>query len=312
MSQHIKAISPYIWEGQINFKYKPYDAWSGLGLPTAKSNYPSRILHFLAYKYDLPQLRKSRKEARLRFAQPYSLTFDTFPDYMFYEIIPFLWDVWPSVFDRTIAWLKKHEIKTAIFTSSQVADRVREIFPCMNVLAVTEGIDIEPYKEGKNLSERETDFLQYGREIDAIVKYDFSNINYVSGKDNGKIVFTQEQLYDAIADAKVVAAYPKSWTNPEDAGGIETLTQRYWECMLSRCVMIGHAPKELTDLLGYNPVIELDKSNPDKQLRDVLNNIEEYQALVDKNREMALITGDWKYSMNKVAEWLLEIGYKLQ
>ena len=46
-------------------------------------------------------------------------------------------------------------------------------------------------------------------------------------------------------------------TQPEVAGDIETLTQRYWECMFSRMVMVGHAPQELIDFIGYNPVIEL-------------------------------------------------------
>lgn len=36
-----------------------------------------------------------------------------------------------------------------------------------------------------------------------------------------------------------------------------TLTQRYCECMFSRMVMEGHAPQELIDFIGYNPVIEL-------------------------------------------------------
>ena len=36
-----------------------------------------------------------------------------------------------------------------------------------------------------------------------------------------------------------------------------TLTQRYWECMFSRMVMVGHAPQEFIDFIGYNPVIEL-------------------------------------------------------
>ena len=54
---------------------------------------------------------------------------------------------------------------------------------------------------------------------------------------------------------------------PELAGDIETLTQRYWECMLSRIVMLGHAPQELIDLIGYNPVIEIDKEHVKEPFR---------------------------------------------
>lgn len=304
LMKFVKAVQPYIYEGKINFKHKPYDAWEKLGGQVAESHYPWRPFHRIVYGNDFPVFAQKNNEARLRFVQPYSLTFDTWPDYMFYEIIPFFWDCWPDNFEKVFAWLKRHKIRTAIFTSSQFADMVRVRFPKMNVLAVTEGIDIEPYKMGKKLCERGTDFLQYGREIDSIVRYDFSDIRYVSGKENGTIVFTQEQLYDAIADARVVAAYPKSWTNPEEAGEIETLTQRYWECMLSRCVMVGHAPKELVELIGYNPVIELDKDNPNGQVHDILEHINDYQGLVDKNRGTALKYGDWKYSIVKVMKWL--------
>ena len=117
----------------------------------------------------------SHNEARLRFVQPWTIEFDTFPDYALYEVIPFFWDVWPENFEKTFAWLKRHEVKTAIFTSSQVAEMVKTKFPVMNVLSVTEGIDVETYSEGKQLKDREIDFLEYGRNIDSVVKYGFED-----------------------------------------------------------------------------------------------------------------------------------------
>ncbi len=318
----IKAVAPYIYEGGINFKHKPYEAWVKLGGQIAPAHYPPRWLHGLAFRYELPDWCKSvncqfsivnsHNEARLRFVQPWTIEFDTFPDYALYEVIPFFWDVWPENFEKTFAWLKKHEVKTAIFTSSQAAEMVREKFPDMNVLAVTEGIDVENYSAGKQLKDREIDFLEYGREIDHIVKYSVTDkINYVRGKRNGKPVFSQQELVENLANSKVVAAYTKKWTNPEQAGDIDTLTQRYWECMLSGCILIGHAPKELVDLIGYNPVIEVDRENPDEQLMNVLANITDYQELADKNRISAIKYGDWKYSMQRVMNFLHEKGYTL-
>ena len=318
----IKAVAPYIYEGGINFKHKPYEAWVKLGGQIAPAHYPPRWLHGLAFRYELPDWCKSvncqfsivnsHNEARLRFVQPWTIEFDTFPDYALYEVIPFFWDVWPENFEKTFAWLKKHEVKTAIFTSSQAAEMVREKFPDMNVLAVTEGIDVENYSAGKQLKDREIDFLEYGREIDHIVKYSVTDkINYVRGKRNGKPVFSQQELVENLANSKVVAAYTKKWTNPEQAGDIDTLTQRYWECMLSGCILIGHAPKELVDLIGYNPVIEVDRENPDEQLMNVLANITDYQELADKNRISAIKYGDWKYSMQRVMNFLQEKGCTL-
>ena len=315
----VKAVAPYIYPGGINFKHKPYEAWVELGGQVAPAHYPLRFLHGIAFRYELSTTLKKlsltlslKYSARLRFVQPWTIEFDTFPDYALYEVIPFFWDVWPENFEKTFSWLKRHKVKTAIFTSSQVADIVRERFPEMNVLAVTEGIDVDGYHEGLPLMERNIDFLEYGREIDSIVRYDVDDkINYVRGKKNGKPIFSQEELISNLSNAKVVAAYPKSWTNPDEAGGIETLTQRYWESMLSGCVMIGHAPQELVDLVGYNPVVEVDKDDANAQLLDVTSRIEDYQTLVDKNRAMALKFGDWEYSMQKVMTFLQDNGYKL-
>ena len=316
----VKAVAPYIYEGGINFKHKPYEAWVKLGGQVASAHYPPRWLHGLAFRCELPtwggsivqKFKKFNREARLRFVQPWTIEFDTFPDYALYEVIPFFWDVWPENFEKTFAWLKRHNTKTAIFTSSQVAEMVRARFPEMNVLAVTEGIDVETYSEGKLLKDREIDFLEYGREIDHIVKYSIADkIRYVRGKKEGKPIFSQQELIENLANSKVVAAYTKKWTNPEQAGDIDTLTQRYWECMLSGCIMIGHVPQELVDLIGYNPVIEIDRENPDGQLQDILSNIADYQNLADRNRDSAIKYGDWKYSMQKVMNFLQDKGYIL-
>ena len=329
----VKAVAPYIYEGGINFKHKPYEAWVKLGGQVAPAHYPPRWLHGLAFRYELPSTLKKlslsflrscwcsgeqarspfplRASARLRFVQPWTIEFDTFPDYALYEVIPFFWDVWPENFEKTFAWLKRHNTKTAIFTSSQVAEMVRARFPEMNVLAVTEGIDVETYSAGKRLKDREIDFLEYGRNIDRVVKYRFHGLNVLRGQKNGKNLLTSEQLLKDLQNSKVVAAYTKKWTNPEQAGDIDTLTQRYWECMLSGCLMIGHAPQELVDLIGYSPVIEIDRNYPDDQLTSVLSNIADYQKLTDRNRNSAIKYGDWKYSMQRVMNFLLDKGYNV-
>ena len=312
MKKVVKAVAPYIYKRGINFKNKPYEAWKRMGGEVASAHYPPRWLHWLMFRFELPSIWTNDIEARLRFVQPGAIFFDTFPDYTKYEIIPFFWDVWPSNFDKVITWLRKHETKTAIFTSSQAADKVQELFPNMKILAVTEGIDCETYKTGKLLKERKIDFFEYGREIDNAVKYAVHNkVNYVKGKRNGKPILSQEELIDNLADAKIVAAYTKRYTNPLEAGDIDTLTQRFWECMLSRCVMIGHAPKELIELIGYNPVVEVDKENPNEQLMQVLQHIEDYQEMVNKNRDSALFFGNWNYSIQRIMSFLSKNGYKV-
>ena len=306
----VKAVAPY--SHGINFKMQTYDAWTKAGGQTMRSHYPWRIFHRFAFDYEFPTIRKSKDIAQLRFVEPVSINFDTFPDYARYEIIPFIWDCWPKYFDKTCDWFKRHEVRTAIFTSSQTAERMRERFPEMNILWCPEGIDTSLYSEGKELKNREIDILEFGRSNRKVFKAELpSSIRHVCTMQNGKYIFTNEELRQSMGDAKVTITLPRSITQPDMAGDIETLTQRYWECMLTRMVMVGHAPKELVDFIGYNPVIEIDTENPNGQINDILQHLADYRDLTNKNREVALKKGDWTVRMQGVMDFLKGNGYRI-
>ena len=69
-------------------------------------------------------------------------------------------------------------------------------------------------------------------------------------------------------------------------------------------------PQELIDIIGYDPVVHLDLNHANDQILDILEHIDEYQKLVDKNREMALKHGDWKQRIHQMMEVLEKLGYK--
>lgn len=129
----VKAIPPYLYKGASNFKYYPCEAWENIGGKVSRNFYLPRFLHSLIYRKTLPSVFKNKKEARLRFVSGYSIQFDTFPDYAFYEVIPLIWDCWPKQVESVAAFFRKHQVKTAIFTSSQTADVFRNLFPQMNI-----------------------------------------------------------------------------------------------------------------------------------------------------------------------------------
>ncbi|MBR1400158.1 MAG: hypothetical protein IJ562_01035 [Prevotella sp.] len=311
MPKTVKAVAPYLNPHGINFKTSAFEAWVKAGGLVAESHYPPRWAHHFAYRFELPTLFKNKKEARLRFVEPVSMSFDTYPDYCRYEIIPFIWDCWPKYFKKVCAWFIKHDVKTAIFTSSQAADRMRARFPQMNILYVPEGIDTSIYEDGKPLNERTIDILEFGRSNKRVFDIQFpETINHLRS-NGGKHLFESDDAFrSALADTKICILFPRCDTQPEVAGDIETLTQRYWECMLSRCIMLGRAPKELIKLIGYNPVIELDKGTKNEQIISILSDINSYQGLVDRNRSIAIERSDWKIRMSRVCEFLLEYGYK--
>jgi arginyl-tRNA synthetase len=94
------------------------------------------------------------------------------------------------------------------------------------------------------------------------------------------------------------------------AGNVETLTQRYWECMLTKTIILGHAPQELIEFAGYNPVIEIEWNDVGQQIDQILLNIESYQELVDKNFEFARKFASWDIRATKMIELLVSDGYK--
>ena len=309
MSRTIFAVAPYIYQG-INFKHQPYEAWCKLGGRIAASHYPFRLFHSLAFKWELPLFWNNNKEARLRFVQPVSVKFDTFPDYCFYEIIPFIWDCWPNYFELTCNWLQKHKVKTALFTSSQTAERMKERFPQMNLLFVPEGIDASEYSKGKPLSQRTNLLYEIGQGKRCFLKSQYpKEYERLSSLPVDGLIPDKKSYIEALCNAQVTVTFPRCDLMPEETGDIETLTQRYWEAMLTRSVIVGRAPKELTNLIGYNPVIDLDKKNPIEQIEDILAHIDDYQDFVDRNRQLALEKGEWQVRVREVAKWLTSCGY---
>lgn len=306
----IKAVSPYVYAGKMNFKDKPFEAWREIGGDTTNGLYP-RALHKIMFDYDLPTLCQG--EARLCFVQPVSLYFDTFFAAINHEIIPFIWDCWPCYYDKMERWLRKHKVRTAIFTSRQEMEEMNRRLPELNTLWCPEGIDSENYPEGKPLAERSIDLLEFGRSNEKVLGKDFSlnggimgDFHHVATKVGDKFLYSNDQLHNLMQDSKITICLPRSMTNPEIAGNVETLTQRYWEAMLSRMLIIGHCPKELEDIIGYNPVIGIDSLHIQGGLEHIISNIADYQYLVDKNRQVALEKGDWKARMKNVLNWLNE------
>lgn len=321
----VRAVRPYEHKKELNFKIPAYNAWRDVGGKVSPSHYPWRIFHRLAFRHELPEMKFwGGLEVRLMFVEPISISFDTFPYYATHEVIPFIWDCWPIYFDKMKRWLKRHKVRTAIFTSKQEMEEMKRRVPGLNTIWCPEAVDTSMYKEGKPLKERSVDLLEFGRSNRLVVNGEWlEDINHVCTKVEDKFLYTNEQLYDAMGDAKITICLPRCMTQPEVAGNIETLTQRYWEAMLSRMVIVGHAPQELIYMVGYNPVIELDSINENynhnekrlkglgarKQICDILEHIEDYQELVDRNRKVALEMGDWKERMKSVRDYLNNNGY---
>ena len=312
MTKIVKAVRPYWYKMNSNFKVAPYLAWMESGGICIDSRPLEKFYEGLSYHLDLPTIAHNKKEARLRFVEAACLRFDTFPDYLFYEIIPVIWDCWPSLWETIEKFFRKHNVKTAFFTSSQTADHFKSVFPTCNIFHLPEGIDTQIYKPGKPLRERSIDYLEYGR-CSCIVdsaKLDDS-INVVSSRNELNGLATREDLVNALADSKITIAMTRLDNQPEIAEGIDTLTQRYWECMLSGVILLGRAPLELINFIGYDPTVKIELDNVNMQIKYILSHIENFQDLVDRNRSVALQKGNWSGRIKTIMQQLTLWGYKI-
>lgn len=68
--------------------------------------------------------------------------------------------------------------------------------------------------------------------------------------------------------------------------------------------MLGHAPQELINLIGYNPVIECEINNIQNQVLHILSNIDSYQKIVNDNYEAAMSFGSWQSRLSTIYEKL--------
>lgn len=306
----VKAVAPYNYTDILNFKTYAYKSWEKIGGAVARPHYPNRLLHSIFFRHSFPQLWNSKKEARLRFVSGHSICFDTFPDYLYYEIIPIVWDCWPSEIEKVSSFCNKYRVKTIFFTSSQMTDLFHEMFPNMNVFHITEGIDLDLFFKGEELEKREIDVLEIGRKNGIFFKSPLPDkLNHIKTGNFNRVFKSDIDYRMALANTKVTINVPRCDVDKKRAGNIETLTQRYWECMMSRVVMVGRAPGELIELIGYNPVIDWDGKDAASLVLDILQNVRDYQKIVDHNYETALKMASWDIRMRKIKDILSDKGY---
>ena len=307
------------------FMHDFIDACKEAGINSKKDILPSyrwyiraifRNITLLIYRFVhsyFPGLLK-RTDALIVTANGVTLLDSAFPYYGTYEIIPILWDVWPSTWERMYKSLKLLDVRTLFVTSYQVADMINKE-TSMHAHWIPEGICTSLYQKGDTLISRQYDLFEMGRRMqryhNVIEEFRLvSNINIVAPSnlnkngtlDDKHVAYTNEELYALISKKKIIVCFPQCDTNPNRAGDIETLTLRYWEAMLSGCIMIGRAPKELIDLIGYNPVIEVEWHRAQQQLYDILDSVDKYQNLVNHNCEIAKRYASWGERISQIVQ----------
>ncbi len=210
----------------------------------------------------------------------------------------YLFDAWPKTHFQIIYFANEFKVNYIFLTSSMSAELLNQYKTRCKFIWIPEGISEERYKY-YSFSEKSIDIIQFGRKNNLyheLIKNEMSgnNITYLFQENNTKLLFDHHNDFsDALAKSKISICFPSSITHPERAEGIETMTIRYLQSMLSKCLIVGNAPSEMIEMFGYNPIIEVDMNNPVKQIMEILNNYSEYWNLVEKNYESVLKNHTW-------------------
>ena len=215
----------------------------------------------------------------------------------------YLFDAWPMHYDYIKFACNSLNIKY-LFCSSQIAsDNLQNILNNTRVIWQPEAIDASLYRS-KDYAHKIIDVLQFGRKYEKIQNnlshtLEELSINYIYQKD--KLVFsTREKFIDGLASTKISLCFPRSLTHPDIAHGQETMTVRYLQSMASKTLVVGKCPDEMKHLFSYNPVIELDLSNPSEHIKHLLDNYHDYLPLIEKNYHEVVKNHQWINRWNEI------------
>jgi len=311
---NVEMLEPYQFDRIQFFRQWVADAWVSAGGSVRSELWLPWRLKFafdkLGLAFTLPRcLKNGRKLLLTSGGNPGYLSVPT--GYR-YEVIPMVWDCWECYWPSLDRFIRRNKVRLVFCTSSQTADHVRNEFPACRAVWIPEGIKTSLYPAGPRLVDRHIDVLEMGRWMpkihDALTRLNLTEkgIRHVYQTGKARLFPDFASLTAGLRDARLVICYPRCDTHPELAGRVETLTQRYWECMLSGAIMIGRAPQELIDFCGYNPVITLG-NNPVDQVIDLLKHIDSYQELADKNRQFAESHADWATRIPALFEAIMEL-----
>ena len=210
----------------------------------------------------------------------------------------YIFDAWPSLHDDIIKVTRSHHFSHVFVSSSQVVERLEDMIERPVFSWVPEGIDSHKYKF-LDYHEKDIEVLELGRKYEIYHNHIVEALRvdgrmHLFEEKKGQLIFpTEKDLIDGLARTKISICVPSNITHPERAGDIETMTVRYLQSMASKCLVVGHAPQEMVELFGYNPVVEIDMEKPAQQIREILENFADYIPLIEKNYTETVTNHTW-------------------
>ncbi len=242
----------------------------------------------------------------------------TFPVCYFGNLATYCFDCWPNRYDEWIAFFRRHRPVVAFISAKASVEYMQRHLPEMDFVWAPEATNPEAYDDHIPIEARGIDLMELGRRNDSF----HDQVRPALAEDGrvhlferikGEKIFSNDRkrLVEGLANTKLAACFPATMTHGY-TGGVETMTYRYVQAMAAGCLPIGHAPQELIELFGYNPVVQIDLTAAARDVRAILDRIEDWKPLIRRNRQRLLQVGTWDVrAKSMLDEIIMRIGTKL-
>jgi hypothetical protein len=269
-------------------------------------------LKYRTFQFNLPGLNRNR----ILFASLSGIEYiKIFQHYMFRSKLKAIYqfDSWTHANAINENAFRSFRINIAFLSIKKAAEYFNSLqIPNFKAYWIPEAINSDIYR-WRNYVAKNIDILQYGRRWEWLHEQllpfcENHNVNYQYPIEieNVKHQFnSREELLNGLSKAKIAICVPKTITHP-DTYDLSTVTTRYFECMASKCLILGHAPQDLISLFGYNPVVEVDHANLFGQVRYLLDHFSEFISLIEKNYETVKQKHQWKNRISDMRSVLLD------
>lgn len=218
-----------------------------------------------------------------------------------YDVIPYCWDVWEPDAPLWRRHLSNPQVRGVVCSSSDGAALLRAHLPGKPVEVVYEALSPSRFTSPVvSWDDRDIDVLELGRRDAAwhaavtrsLVE---ANVRHLFEASAGQLVFKAPgQLDAAMSSTRLSVCFTRQRTHPDAAGAVEALTHRFLESMAAGCVLIGENPRDLVRLMGYAPVLEVDRADPVGQVLSLLKRPVLTEELRSRNRSAVMAVGTWE------------------
>lgn len=206
----------------------------------------------------------------------------------------YVFDAWPQAYEMFLNGVKFFSIDKIFFSALQSAELFNNALGEKRAIWIPEGIYSDAYYY-LPYEQKIIDVVEFGRRYE---KYHARVTPALAARPCSH--YFARGMLNPLPQSKISICFPSSTTHPERSGYISTMTLRYLQSMVSKCLIVGELPYDMQYLFDYDPVIKADLDDPAGQLFDILDNYPDYIPLIEKNFQTVMHNHQWSNRMEMI------------